>query len=126
MGMENQPGVEVAVMIRDLIFETKIKSTAQSLGINPAVVRSLSDLESLLASTGIRLLIVDLNTAGPTAFDAIRAAKKAASVRVLAFASHVDVDLASLANQAGADEVLPRSRFASQLPQLLQQAGDRA
>lgn len=124
MAMENKPALEVAVLIRDLIFETRIKSTAQSLGIGAVVVRSLAELEALLAGPGIRLLIVDLNTAGAAAFDAIRAAKKSA-LHVLAFVSHVDADLANHASEAGADQVLPRSRFAAHLPELLAQAGDR-
>ena len=122
--MENQPKIEVGVMIRDLIFETKIKSTAQALGIGAAVVRNVNELATLLSQTAIRLLIVDLNTAGPTAFDAVRAAKAHPGVRVLAFVSHVDTDLANLATEAGADEVLPRSRFTSQLPKLLSQCRD--
>jgi hypothetical protein len=66
-----------------------------------------------------------LNSAGPPAFEAIRAAKAHPGVRVLAFVSHVDTDLADLAVKAGADEVLPRSRFAAQLPALLVQSTTR-
>jgi DNA-binding NarL/FixJ family response regulator len=122
--MNDQPVIEVAVLIRDLIFETKIKSTAQSLGIGAVVVRSAQELEALLVKEpSIRLLIVDLNTAGPTACDAIRIAKNRPTVCVLAFVSHVDTDLANLASEAGADEVLPRSRFSAQLPQLLGHRG---
>ena len=117
--MGDQPAIELAVMIRDLIFETRIKSTAQLMRIGTAVVRNLGDLEMLLASPAIRLLIVDLNTAGPSAVDAIRRAKEFPGVRVLAFVSHVDADLAGLACEAGADDVLPRSRFVAQLPELL-------
>ena len=118
----NQPEIEIAVFIRDLIFETKIKSTAQSLGIGAATVRSIVDLDSLLASASVRLLVVDLNSAGPAGLDGIRAAKKLTGLRVLAFVSHVDAELASLASEAGADEVLPRSRFTAQLPELLTKA----
>lgn len=121
---ENQSGAQVAVFIRDLIFETKIKSTGHSLGVGTVVVRSVTELETLLQQSAVRLLIVDLNTAGPTALDAIRAAKDSAGVRVIAFVSHVDTELAALASQTGADEVMPRSRFSSQLPELLAQSGE--
>ena len=124
--MDNQPEIEVIVLIRDLIFETRIKSTAQALGIGATVVRSVNELATLLNQSAIRLLIVDLNTAGPAAFDAVRAAKAHPGVRVLAFVSHVDTDLANLATQAGADEVLPRSRFTAQLPALLAQHSNSA
>lgn len=121
---ENQSGAQVAVFIRDLIFETKIKSTGHSLGVGTVVVRSVTELETLLQESAVRLLIVDLNTAGPTALDAIRAAKSTAEVRVLAFVSHVDTDLVDPAIQAGADMVMPRSRFSSQLPELLAQSDE--
>ena len=68
----------------------------------------------------VSLLIVDLNSAGDDAVDAVRAAVSHPSrPRVVAFVSHVDVDLADRARSAGADEVMPRSRFSQTLPQLL-------
>lgn len=117
--MENDPKIEVVVLIRDLIFETKIKSTAQSLGVGLAVARGLDELTKWLSGDSVRLVIIDLNTAGPAALDAIQAAKEREGVRVLGFVSHVDADLADLAKQAGADQVLPRSRFSANLPELL-------
>ncbi len=115
----SQPKIEVAILIRDLIFETKIKSTAQSLGIGAKVVRGVSELERLWSEHAIRLLIVDLNTSQNEACEAIRTAKARSGVRTIAFVSHVDVEPARLAAEAGADEVLPRSRFTTQLPELL-------
>jgi len=63
-------------------------------------------------------LIVDLNTAG---VDAV-AAGNALTPRpyVVTFVSHVDQDLAKQAADAGADQVMPRSRFTAELPQILQ------
>lgn len=117
--MENREEKQVALVVRDLIFETKIKSTAQSLGISATTVRSATQLSSLLGGGNIGLIIVDLNSAGQEAFSAIQLAKAAAGVRVIAYVSHVDVELASKAQEAGADEVMPRSRFTTQLPALL-------
>ena len=111
------PG-KVAVLIRDLIFETKIKSTGASLGVAAIIVRNAQELNALLEKQGVRLLIVDLNSGEAAAMEAIRLAKSH-GVRVLAFASHVDADLAAKAGEAGADEVMPRSRFSLQLPALL-------
>jgi hypothetical protein len=41
---------------------------------------------------------------------------------VVAYVSHVNQDLADAARLAGADEVLPRSRFVQVLPDLLSAA----
>ena len=42
-----------------------------------------------------------------------------AGTRVVAFASHVKVELIRAAREAGADEVLPRSAFTTQLADIL-------
>jgi len=117
--MDEAPKQQVAVLIRDLIFETKITSTAGLLGVPAKIIRSADELAGLLDQGVAGLVIVDLNTAGLAAVDAIRMAKTHSGVRVLAFVSHVDADLAAQATAAGADEVLPRSRFSTQLPALL-------
>ena len=113
------PARSVIVLIDDLIFETKIRSTAASLGVAAAVVKSVTDLSAALNAEAAALVIVDLNTGGD-AIEAIRtSARHATQPRVLAFVSHVDQDLATSAREAGADEVMPRSRFNIELPRLL-------
>lgn len=117
--MENPQPKQVAVVIRDLIFESRIKATAQSLGISAIMVRTAGELSRVISDKQVGLAIVDLNSAGPDAIAAVLAAKSSPGVRVVAFVSHVDVELAEKAQQAGADEVMPRSRFTTQLPALL-------
>jgi len=123
--MDEAPQRLVAVLIRDLIFETKITSTAGLLGVSVKIIRSAGELAGILDQGVVGLVIVDLNTAGPTAFEAIRLAKTHSGVRVLAFVSHVDAELAAKATEAGADEVMPRSRFSAQLPALLSALGSQ-
>ena len=66
------------------------------------------------------LLIVDLNITGADALEAIRLAKaRPVPVRVVAFLSHVQVELAATAREAGADEVMARSGFSARLPEIL-------
>ncbi len=110
----------VIVLINDLIFETKIRSTAASLGVGAALVKTVTDLSVALDAEAAALVIVDLNTGGSDAIEAIRtSAGHPGQPHVLAFVSHVDQDLATQARQAGADEVMPRSRFNAELPRLL-------
>ena len=68
---EDRATGRVVVVLNDLIFETKIRSTAQTLGIETlalrlegTVVRSPAALAAELDGIRPSLLIVDLNTAG--------------------------------------------------------------
>ncbi len=115
------------IVCTDLIFSTKITGTAKALGRAFMVARTLPRLQELLAAAadpavadGAPLLIVDLNASGIDPIEAIKIAKaQAVSPRVIAFLSHVQVELAAAAKAAGADQVLPRSAFTAQLPTLI-------
>jgi hypothetical protein len=114
----------------DLLWATKIKSTADTLGISCRPVRNLDMLEARLVDSPVRALIVDLE-AGETALALIRRLRagaldeQAKSIRILAFGPHVAIDMLRSAKHAGADTVLARGAFASRLPDLLRQlAGD--
>lgn len=115
--------MSICVLCSDLIFATKIRSTAESLA---ADVRLYSGTQRLLAGMLERpcaLLIVDLSAAGDP-FDLIEQVNRqppepGQRPTILAFASHVDQSAFERAEQAGANAVWPRSRFSSQLPGLL-------
>jgi len=112
--------------VTDLLFSTKITSTGQALGVPVAVARGLdSVVEKVGAASGEEtsaLVIVDLNASGDPV-EAIRRLKALPSPpRVIAFLSHVQVELATAARNAGADEVMPRSAFSMNLPAILQGA----
>jgi len=109
------------VLCSDLIFITKITSTAKSLHRPYGVARTLDKLTTLLATAVPHpLLIVDLNITGLDPIGAITAAKSLPNApHILAFLSHVQTDLAEAAKAAGADRVMPRSAFSAQLPQIL-------
>jgi CheY-like chemotaxis protein len=109
---------EVVALMDDLFFQMKLAETAKQLGI---AVKIAGNAEALLAEAGAstQLIIVDLNArCGPVeAVERLRAAGCAAPV--VAFLSHVQVDLAERARAAGCDEVLPRSSFTKNLPAIL-------
>jgi DNA-binding NarL/FixJ family response regulator len=54
---------------------------------------------------------------GPEAVRRVKALRP--ELRVLGFLSHVQLELAEHAKAAGADEVMPRSRFSAHLPEIL-------
>ena len=104
-------------LVRDLIFSTKISSTAKSLGVTVSVVR---DPAKLADAPPASRLIVDLNLEG--ALPAAVAWKTKTSGRVIGFASHVDTEVIRAARAAGFDDVVPRSEFTRLLPELLRPA----
>jgi hypothetical protein len=115
----------------DLIWATRIKATADALGVACRPVRSLAMLEARLADSTIGALIVDLE-AGGLAFTLMgrvmggeSAGKpgKEGGIRVLAFGPHVAVDAMDRARAAGADAVLARGAFDRRLPEILRELG---
>lgn len=68
------------------------------------------------------LIIFDLNTKAVSAVGLIRRLKgqlETQYIKLLGFVSHVQVELKTEAQEAGADIVLPRSRFSTELPEIL-------
>jgi hypothetical protein len=102
------------VLVRDLMFSSRITATARATGADVAMLR---DPASLADQTGDRL-IVDLNQQG--ALDAAIAWKGGnPSRRVIGFVSHVDAETIVKARAAGVDEVMARSQFVATLEKLL-------
>lgn len=111
--------MSVAALITDLFFFSKVKGTADAIGVPIQVVRTADALLEACRS-GVSLAIVDLNAGGVDPVEAIRQCKTIEPApRVVAYLSHVQTDLAAAARQAGADAVMPRSQFSAQLPDLL-------
>lgn len=106
--------------VTDLIFRTKITSTAASLGADVVVAGSAEMLQAALSAGRPRLVIVDLDAAGDV-MEAIRCARATApAAQLLAYASHVQADRMAAARAAGAQEVLARSAFVQRLPAMLE------
>ncbi len=109
----------VHVAVADLIFSSRIAAEARAAGVSLIWVRSAAASDGWVADPPA-VLLVDLNMATPDPLELISRAKALqAPARVVAFLSHVQRDLAARAAEAGADQVLPRSSFVTQLPALL-------
>jgi DNA-binding NarL/FixJ family response regulator len=107
----------------DLFFQMKVAETAKQLGVEFKVAATREGLRALL-DPPTKLVIVDLNARNqPVAtIEEIRATHK--ELRVLAFLSHVQTELAAQARAAGCSEVMPRSTFTQNLAAILQAAKD--
>jgi len=113
----------IAALIDDLFFQMKVLETAKHLGIEFKVATSPDALLQLL-DPPTKLVIVDLNSRNqPVAtIQRLRATQK--ELRVVAFLSHVQTELAAQARAAGCSEVMPRSAFTQNLAAILQTAKD--
>jgi hypothetical protein len=108
----------------DLIWASKIKATADALGLSARPVRTLDMLEARLVDTPARGLLVDLESeAALTLIERLRgpAARPGdRAVRIVAFGPHVAVDRLRAAKVAGADSVMSRGAINAHLPGVLQ------
>ena len=113
----------VIVAVDDLMFASRISSAAKALGVEIAFARSPEAIVEAVRTRAPRLVILDLNSVKVRPLEAIAALKAdpaLAAVPTVGFVSHVQTELIGEARQAGVDQVMARSAFVSQLPQLLQ------
>lgn len=145
MDSQGQPPIIVA-FVADLFFAVKIESAAESQGFAVQWIESADQfgpedpqvpdrqLGEHLVGRGAKLLdrltrwnpaliIFDLNN-DQIPWEAwimlITSVPSTRRIPVLCFGSHMEVAVMQAAKAAGADLVLARSRFTSELPQLLQ------
>jgi DNA-binding NarL/FixJ family response regulator len=117
----------ILIVVEDLIFLAKIQHTAQELGIAVETV-PLAQLPERLSRSPSAAVIVDLNHRSGSAVETVRALKAdaaTAQAHLLGFLSHVQGELAHAARQARCDQVLARSAFSEQLPELLARLAGR-
>lgn len=103
----------VVAFVPDLLFGSQVQGALQAAGHEVELVADESGGRG--APAGADVLVVDL-TAEPArraaVVEALTAEGRLAGVRTLAFYSHVEADTRSLAEAAGFDVVVPRSRMA--------------
>jgi hypothetical protein len=130
----------ILYLAADLIWASKIKATAESLGLACRPVRNMEMLEARLADCDVKALVVDLDVA-EMAMEMVGRVKRqgqscrvaeqqmgdgeakaksgAGAIRVLAFGPHVARDALAAAQMAGADEVMTRGGFDHNMDQVL-------
>ena len=109
------------LLSRDLIFTSKVMGTAAELGYNMMVAGTAVQAKSMIETFRPRVVWVDLTAGAMIAPAALIAYQELAGPDVwfVAFGSHVDGDALAAAKAAGCHMVLPRSRFAAELPGLM-------
>src|SRR5215813_14468912 len=113
---------KVIAVVDDLFFASKIRATAESLDLDLRFARSLDSLAEIIASHQPDLMLVDLHNKKVDAISVAKLVRKeahASTVPLLAFFSHVEVELQRAALAAGYDRVIPRSVFSRDLAGIL-------
>jgi CheY-like chemotaxis protein len=104
----------------DLLFASKITSTARALRLSLRQARSSNELLSQIEAPDAppRCVILDLHHPGLD-IETIMQRLKQGSLFVVGYGSHVDASTLKRARDAGCDLVLPRSKFVEELPTAL-------
>jgi CheY-like chemotaxis protein len=113
----------VVALMDDLFFQMKLAETAKQLGVEVKVATNGDALMGLMESAP-QLVIVDLNARSEPLQVIEKVRQNNKDVRVVAFLSHVQTQLAAQAQAAGCTEVLPRSSFTQNLAAILSASKD--
>src|SRR6266566_8112580 len=111
----------ILALEKDLFFSVKMRDTLRHHGMDVTVVRTLAAFEQRVAAEGDEkpaLVIVNTAISGDDWEGAIRRAREH-GLTVLAFGSHMDLEARQKALQAGAQRVVANSKFASDMPGLV-------
>lgn len=113
----------IIAAVDDMFFAAKIRATAESLGVRVRFARSEEAAIEACEAELPELIIVDLHSQKISAealAKRLKADERFKNVRLLGFFSHVEMDLRERALASGFDEVIPRSAFSKNLPEILQ------
>jgi DNA-binding NarL/FixJ family response regulator len=120
------PDVIALSLIADLIFSVQVEDAAKRLGFRVATVSTPDKAIVALKQGRASFFVLDLTAAGDQVAEVVKAAKAAPyPVAVLAFGPHEDCEAQQVAQAAGADLVVPRSRFSREMAKLMIACLDR-
>jgi len=108
----------IIAIVDDLFFASKIRGTAEQIGVPVAFPRSADGLKEIIQRDTPSLIICDLHAQKINPVELAKGLKgnaETAAVPLLGFFSHVQIELQRQAQEAGFDRVIPRSVFASSL-----------
>jgi CheY-like chemotaxis protein len=112
----------VIAVVDDLFFASKIRGTAEQLGVAVKFARTADALAEAARRDLPSLIICDLHSqkVDPNELaKLLKADEQLRSIPLVGFFSHVQTELQREAEQAGFDQVLPRSAFTKHLSEIL-------
>ena len=105
----------VIVVVDDMFFASKIRAVAEAVGVEISFPRTREAL--IEKAREARLILVDLHN---QKIDPVELARELSGVKLIGFFSHVETELRQKAIAAGYDSVIPRSVFARDLAEILE------
>src|SRR5438270_9357969 len=112
----------VIAIVDDLFFASKIRGTAEQLGVSVSFLRNLESLNQVVLREHPSLIICDLHSQRIDPIELakqLKADEQLRSIPLLGFFSHVQIELQRQAQNAGFDRVMPRSAFTRDLAAIL-------
>lgn len=109
------------VLLNDLMFRVKIDDLLRRSGFIGEYVSSAETLLARAREQPPAAVLIDLNYTAGQPLEAVAQLKAAGNIPVLAYVSHVQVELRAQAKQIGCDEVVARSALAQSLPVFLEE-----
>jgi CheY-like chemotaxis protein len=112
----------VLAIVDDLLFASKIRGTAEEIGVTVKFARNADAMLNAARRDQPDLIIFDLNAERNNPADMARQLKadeQLRSIPLLGFFSHVQTELQRQAEEAGIDQVIPRSAFSKYLGEIL-------
>lgn len=110
-----------------MFFASKIRAVAEAVGVEISFPRHKEALLQKARDLKPQLIIMDLHNqkVDPNGLASeLKADEQLRDIRLLGFFSHVQTELQRNAMAAGFDQVIPRSVFARDLPEILKQGLD--
>ncbi|HEX2657653.1 MAG TPA: hypothetical protein VHU40_05255 [Polyangia bacterium] len=110
---------DVVYLVQDMLFTSKIREAAKSLGLTVQSFRDPAALVTGAAANDAKLVIVDLRL--PVALDALSALAAdpaACKVPSVGFVEHEKIDVMDAATARGCGQVMAKGQFANGLARL--------
>jgi hypothetical protein len=108
----------VVALAPDLFFASKIEATLAAAGHDVQITSTVD--ATVAAAKQAQIVIADLHAEG---FEPTELAERLPGKALLGFYSHVDTEIRRSAEEAGFDLVVPRSRMAREMPELVAALG---
>jgi PleD family two-component response regulator len=118
----------VIALVDDMFFTSKIRATAEALGVTINFPRSRDTLLAAANEQLPDLIVVNLHNEKVDPIELaneLKSNERLRAVPLLGFFSHVQTDLQRRAVEAGYDRVIPRSVFANDLGKILSGEGQQ-
>ena len=112
----------VIAIVDDLFFASKIRGTAEQLGIEVQFAKTVDEAVKQAIARKPALIIADLHSQRCDPIEvavSLKSHDETKAIPLLGFFSHVQTELQRQAEQAGFDRVIPRSAFANNLSKIL-------